>query len=164
MCCDGTLFDNVQLGLSDDVKKIKALGLPVTITRARTPVVQFRQPCMALCADRSCRVYADRPMQCRTFECGVFKDVQAGRMTFAAALRLVKRVRRKAENIRRLLRLLGDADEQRPLGDRFHRTQLRLQSGATDEAAAHTFSELGLAMHQFNLLAHKKFYSKADTS
>ena len=49
------------------------LGLPVTVSRAAPSVVRFRQPCMALCADRTCRVYADRPLQCRTFECGVFK-------------------------------------------------------------------------------------------
>lgn len=162
LCCDGTLFDNVQLGPGDDAKKVKALGLPLTVSRARTPVTQFRQPCLALCADRTCRIYADRPGQCRTFECGVFKDAQAGRITSAAALRLVKRVRRKAGNIRRLLRELGDTEEHRPLGDRFHRMQLRLGSGGIDEATAHTFSELGLAMHHFNLLVCEKFYTKAD--
>ena len=164
LCCDGTLFDNVQLGSGDDAKKLKALGLPITVTRTRIPVAQFRQPCVALCADRTCRLYAARPGQCRTFECGVFKDAQAGRITFAAALRWVKQARRKADNLRRLLRQLGDTDEHRPLGDRFHRTQRRMESGLTDEATAHIFSELGLAMHHFNLLAHEKFYTKADAS
>ena len=162
LCCDGTLFDNVQLGPGDDAKKVKALGLPVMVSRARTPVTFFRQPCTALCADRTCRLYADRPVQCRTFECGVFKDVQAGRITFADALRLVKQARRKADNIRRLLRKLGDTEEYRPLGDRFRRTQRRLESGIADEVAGGTFAELGLAVHQLNLLAHEKFYTKAE--
>ncbi len=162
LCCDGTLFDNVQLGPGDDAKKMKALGLPVTISRARTPVIFFRQPCTALCADRTCQVYADRPGQCRTFECGVFKDAQARRITFAAALRLVKQARRKADNIRRLLRQLGDTEEHRPLGDRFRRTQRRMESGAADAAAGATFAELGLAVHQLNLMAHEKFYTKAE--
>ena len=164
LCCDGTLFDNVQLGPGDDAKKIKALGLPVTVSRGRTPVTFFRQPCPALCADRTCQVYADRPGQCRAFECGVFKDAHAGRITFAAALRLVKQARLKADNIRRLLRALGDTDEHRSLGDRFRRTQRRLESGIADQAAGETFAELGLAVHQLNLLAHEKFYTKADTS
>ncbi|MEO6992765.1 MAG: YkgJ family cysteine cluster protein [Lacunisphaera sp.] len=162
LCCDGTLFDNVQLGPGDDAEKVKALGLPVTVSRAQTPVTFFRQPCTALCADRTCRVYADRPVQCRTFECGVFKDVRGGRITFADALRLVKQARRKADSIRRLLRQLGDTDEHRPLGDRFRRTQRRLESGVTDKVAAGIFAELGQAVHQFNLLAHEKFYTKAD--
>ena len=162
LCCDGTLFDNVQLGPGENAKKMKALGLPVTISRARKPVAQFRQPCTALCADRTCRLYSDRPTQCRTFECGVFKEAEAGRITYAAALRMVKRVQRKAEKIRRLLRELGDTEEYHPLGDRFHRMQLRLGCGVSDEATALTFSKLGLAMHQFNLLVCEKFYVKAD--
>ena len=162
LCCDGSLFDNVRLGPGDDAKKMKALGLPVTVSRAGTPVTFFRQPCTALCADRTCQVYADRPVQCRTFECGVFKDAQAGRITFADALRLVKQARRRADNIRRLLRKLGDTEEHRPLGDRFRRTQRRMESGRADAAAGDTFAELGLAVHQFNLLAHEKFYTKVD--
>lgn len=162
LCCDGTLFDNVQLGRGDDAKKMKALGLPVTVSRAPTPVAFFRQPCTASCSDRTCRVYADRPVQCRTFECGVFKDAQAGRIPFADALRLVKQARRRADNIRQFLHKLGDTDETRSLGDRFRRTQRRLESGIAGEAAGHLFAELGLAVHQFNLLAHEKFYTRAD--
>jgi Fe-S-cluster containining protein len=162
LCCDGTLFDNVQLGPGDDAKKMKALELPVAISRAATPITFFRQPCTALCADRTCRVYADRPVQCRSFECGVFKDVQAGRITFADALRVVKQARRRADNVRRFLRKLGDTEEHRSLGDRFRRTQRRLESGVADEAAGHTFAELGLAVHHLNLLAHEKFYTRAD--
>jgi uncharacterized protein len=162
LCCDGTLFDNVRLGPGDDAKKLKALGLPVSVTSTKAPVAFFRQPCAALCADRTCRVYADRPGQCRAFECGVFKDAQAGRIKSAAALRLVKQARQRADNIRRLLRKLGDTDEHRPLGERFRRTQRRLESGVADEAEGHTFAELGLAVHAFNLLAHEKFYTKAD--
>lgn len=160
LCCDGTLFDNVQLGAGDDAQKLKALGLPVAVTRGRAAVTFFRQPCVALCADRACRVYADRPGQCRAFECGVFKEALGGRMPFEGALRLVKQARRKADNIRQLLRKLGDTDEQRSLGDRFRRTQRRMEAGGVDAEAGETFAELGVAVHQFNLLAHDKFYTR----
>ena len=160
LCCDGTLFDNVRLGPGDDAKKLKALGLPVSVSRAQTPITFFRQPCAALCADRTCRVYADRPGQCRTFECGVFKAAQAGRITSAAALKLVKQARRRADKIRRLLRQLGDTEEHRPLSERFRRTQRRLESGIAAKAAADTFAELGLAIHGLNLLAHEKFHTR----
>lgn len=161
LCCDGTLFDNVRLGPGDDAKKLKTLGLPVSVSLAKTPVTFFRQPCAALCADRTCRLYADRPVQCRTFECGVFKDAQAGRIESASALRLVKQARRRADKIRRLLRKLGDTEETLPLSERFRRTKRRMESGLADENAAHTFAELGLAVHALNLLAHDKFYTKA---
>ena len=129
LCCDGTLFDLVKLERGDDAGKLKALGLPVSISRGKTPVARFPQPCSALCEDRTCRLYAERPWQCRTFECQLFKDAKAGRITFAAALPVVKHARRRADNVRRLLRELGDTDEHRALGERFHRTAERMESG-----------------------------------
>ena len=162
LCCDGTLFDNVRLGPGDDAKKLKTLGLPVSSSRATPPIVHFPQPCAALCADRSCRLYADRPLQCRVYECGVFKAAHAGQITFAAALRLVKKARRQADHVRRLLRELGDFEDRRSLSERFRRTQRRLESGRADGAAADTFADLSQSVHRLFLLMHAKFYTKAD--
>jgi Fe-S-cluster containining protein len=162
LCCDGTLFDLVKLEPGDDAEKLKALGLPVALSRGKTPVARFPQPCAALCQDRSCRLYAARPWQCRTFECRLFKDAKAGRITFAAALPLVKQARRRADHIRRLLRELGDTDEHRALGERFHRTSERLESGHADEAAKAKFADLSLAVHRFKLLSHERFYTQND--
>ncbi len=164
LCCDGSLFDGVQLGAGDDAKKLRTLGLPVTVSRGKSPLTRFAQPCAALCADRACGVYADRPLQCRAFECGVFKDAQAGRIAFTAALRWVKQGRRRADHVRRLLRQLGDNEEHRSLGERFHRTSERLESGKPDDAAKSTFADLSLAVHHLKLLAFKKFYTKSDAS
>jgi Fe-S-cluster containining protein len=160
MCCDGALFGHVKLGPGDDARKLKALGLPVSVSRSGPPIARFRQPCAALCSDLTCRIYADRPSQCRSFECGVFKDAHAGRIKFPAALRLVKQARQLVEKIRALLRELGDTEERDALGERFHRTQLRMESGRADTAAADAFAELSLAMHDFNLLTHEKFYTR----
>jgi uncharacterized protein len=162
LCCDGTLFDLVKLEPGDDARKLKALGLPVSMSRGKTPVARFPQPCSALCEDRSCRLYANRPWQCRTFECQLFKDAKAGRTTFAAALPVVKQARRRADHVRRLLRELGDTDEHRALGERFHRTSERLEAGGADEAAMAKFADLSLAVHKLKLLSHKKFYTQND--
>jgi len=164
LCCDGTLFDLVKLEPGDDAGKLKALGLPVSVSRGQQPVTRFPQPCSALCEDRSCRLYAARPWQCRTFECQLFKDAKAGRITFAAALPVVKHARRRADHVRRLLRELGDTDEHRALGERFHRTSERIESGDADEAAKHTFADLSLAMHRLKLLSQKRFYTLNDAS
>jgi hypothetical protein len=160
LCCDGTLFDLVKLEPNDDVRKLKMLGLPVTLSRGKAAVARFPQPCAALCADRTCRVYPDRPTQCRVFECGVLKDAKAGRITFAAALRLVRQTRRRSEKVRRLLRELGDTDEHRALGERFHRTSERLESGMPDDAAKAKFADLSLAVHHLKLRAFEKFYTQ----
>lgn len=162
LCCDGTLFDLVKLEEGDDAAKLKTLGLPVKVSRGVVPVTRFPQPCAALCEDRTCRLYADRPWQCRVFECGVFKDAKAGRISFAAAQQLVKQARRRADKARRLLRELGDTDEHRALGERFHRVSDRLESGSADPAANATFADLSLVMHHLKLQTLNQFYTKTD--
>lgn len=162
LCCDGTLFDLVKLEPGDDAGKLKALGLPVSLSRGKTPVARFPQPCAALCRDRSCRVYAERPWQCRTFECQLLKDAKADRIAFAAALPLVKQAKRRADHARRLLRALGDADEFRALGERFHRTAERLESGNAAEGAKAKFADLSLVVHRLKLLLHDRFYTRNE--
>lgn len=162
LCCDGTLFDLVKLEADDDARKLKALGLPVTTSRGKTPVTRFPQPCAALGLDRSCRLYADRPRQCRVFECGVLKAAKAGRISYPAALRLIKQARRRADKVRRLLRALGDTDEHRALGERFHRTSERMEAGGADAEAGLRYADLSLAVHQLKLQAHAQFYTKTE--
>ena len=162
LCCDGTLFDLVKLEAGDDAQRLLALGLPVAVSRGKTPVARFPQPCAALCEDRTCRLYADRPRQCQVFECGVFKDAKAGRISFAAALRVVKQARRRADKVRRLLRELGDTDEHRALGERFHRTSERLEAGNVDADMKARFADLSLAMHHLKLQSYNKFYTKTE--
>ncbi|MFM7749166.1 MAG: YkgJ family cysteine cluster protein [Opitutaceae bacterium] len=162
LCCDGTLFHHVKLGAADDPRALRAQGLPVLTSRATPPVVRSPQPCAALCADRSCRIYAQRPSQCRAFECRVFQDLTAGRMTAAAALLLVRRARRWADRARKLLRRLGGDDEHLPLSERFLRARRRAESGETDAAARETCAELSLVMHRLHLLAHENFHTRPE--
>lgn len=164
LCCDGTLFDGVQLERGDVAKKLQALGLPVVVYRGHAPVARFPQPCAALCADRTCRLYADRPRQCRTFECKVFKEHKAGDIDLATALRRVTTARRQAEKVRKLLRKLGETDEGCSLGERFHRMQCRFEADASDPAALALFADLSLAVHRLKLVAHEKFYTRPDES
>lgn len=159
LCCDGTLFNHVKLEPGDNAPRLRKLGLPVTVTRSAHPVTHARQPCAALCADRSCRVYTDRPAQCRAFECGLFRDAHTGRITFDAARRHVRQARRQADRIRVLLRQLGDEDEHRSLIERFRRTTRRLEAGGATAKTAGRFAELSVAMHALNQLAHEKFHT-----
>lgn len=163
MCCDGSLFDNVRLAQGESVKTFKGMGLPVKLSRAKEPVAFVRQPCPALCENLECQVYKERPLQCRSFECQVYKDLIADDLSLEAALRVVKQGRRKAERIRKLLRKMGECDEGLSIGKRFKRIQRRLESGRMDEDDGEAFAELGLAMHQFDLFAHKRFYTTEDS-
>lgn len=162
LCCDGSLFDNVRLEPEESVETLKEHGLPVKHSRAKQPVAFFRQPCAAFCEDKTCRVYANRPKQCRRFECQVFKDVEAGAQTLESGLKVVKQARGKAEKVRRLLTRAGEVDEGLSIGKRFQRVQRWIERGEADEAVAEVFGELGLAMHQLDLLAHRRFYTVED--
>lgn len=162
LCCDGALFDFVKLEPADDARKLQQLGLSVKVSRGRVPVARFPQPCAALCQDRTCRIYLDRPRQCQEFECGVLKDAKAGQITYAAGLREVTKARRRADKVRRLLRELGDTDEHRALGERFHRTSERLEAGGIAEEVKAKYADLTLAVHQFKLQVADKFYLRSQ--
>jgi hypothetical protein len=153
LCCNGVIFRDVKLRAEDDAPKLKALGLPVS----RRGAAKFSQPCAALEGCR-CRIYADRPAYCRQFECALFKSVLGGRVKMAAALRLVRGARRQVEKVVRLLRSLGDSDEQAPLSARFHRTVRRLSGASQKPDEAKRFGRLTLSMHDLNLLLSETFY------
>lgn len=163
LCCDGTLFGHVRLGPGDNAPQLKSLGLPVHTSRSLTPVLRLRQPCTALCADRTCRIYAHRPTQCRAYECGVFQQLRAGQMDFPAALRRVKQARLRANRARQLLRALGDTDDERSIEERFRSAQKRMESGGASAAESELFAELTQAMHSLGLIAQDAFYTRPDS-
>lgn len=163
LCCDGTLFRDVELQPGDDAEKLRALGLPIPLPKSGLPVLSFRQPCAGLCADLACRVYADRPTRCREFECALFKEVALKKVALPAALKVIRQSRQMAEKVRRLLRELGDAGERVSLARRFKRVQRKfdageLPEGLATETAYDLFGELSLAVHALDMRLRTKFY------
>ena len=168
LCCNGVLFKDVELQPGDDPEVLRALGSPVQAAptsiqnpKSKIQNSKFPQPCVALEGCR-CRIYARRPARCRQFECLLFKAVQAGQVEVPAALRDIRKALRQADEVRRLLRELGDRDEQTPLDLRFKRTRQRLENGLGDDQIADLSSHLSLAVHQLNLLLREKFYPGSD--
>jgi len=116
LCCDSTLFADVELRAGDDAKRLAKLGL--TIEKKTLTKLAFAQPCA--CFDgKLCGIYADRPKRCRTFECGLLKRVQAGELGADAALKSIAKARCQAETVRGLLRQLGQTDEQLAMTKRY---------------------------------------------
>jgi hypothetical protein len=107
LCCDSTLFADVELRAGDDAAQLKKFGLQVEKKGLRK--LSFSQPCA--CFDgKNCRVYDDRPRRCRTFECGLLKKVDGGEMTVPAALKRIASAKSKTERVRELLLLNGQND------------------------------------------------------
>ena len=155
LCCNGVLFRDVELQPEDDPARLQSLGQPVERFRRK---LRFTQPCTALCVDNRCRIYAERPVRCHQFECALFQAVSRGDMGIPAALRLIRTALGHAEKVRRLLRSLGDDDEQLALSRRFQRTKRRLEKGLSNEETAGRYADLTLAVHELNLLLSREFY------
>lgn len=89
LCCDGTLFADVELAGPAEAAHIETLGVEIDDGESRALLVQ---PCAALCGTR-CTIYPGRPRACRTFECRLLADLGAGRVGLAAARARVTRAR-----------------------------------------------------------------------
>jgi Fe-S-cluster containining protein len=135
LCCDSTLFADVELRAGDNVQRLKKLGL--TLAKKEQGKLAFAQPCA--CFDgKLCGIYHDRPKRCRLFECGLLKKVQAEEITADAALKKIKTAKIQAEKVRALLRTTGHRDEQMALTHRY----TAVMSAPIDLKASENDSEL----------------------
>ena len=142
LCCNGVLFADVRLQPGDDAARLAELGLPL---KKRGAITRFIQPCSCL-EGKLCGIYAERPGRCRTFECRLLQRTQAGEVTERAALKTIQAARRRAENVRRILRELGDTDEAVPLSRRYQRMMRAPIDLSADERLGDLRGELMMAV------------------
>jgi hypothetical protein len=172
LCCNGVIFGDVKLQPGDAPARLQALrlSLPQPVRRqnaapeaAPGPLVlwshkpRISQPCAGYDGCR-CRLYAERPRYCREFECALLTRVKAGQMGSNEALRLIRSARQGAAEVTRLLRRLGDTDEQVALAKRFRGATRRIEKASLDPATAAAYGKLSLAMHKLNRVLSRDFY------
>jgi hypothetical protein len=161
LCCNGVIFANGQLQPEDDAAHLQSLGLRFPPKRnSKIENQKFLQPCAAFDGCR-CKIYSERPRYCRQFECLLLKSVKAGRTDTPMALRAIRAARQRVEKVKRLLRDLGNAEEDVALSKRFRKVKRRLESGPLNDETAEKFGELTLAVHDLNLLLADAFYPGA---
>lgn len=134
MCCNGVLFEDVRLQGKDDPKMVQKLGLRLERHGRGQRVCQ---PCGAL-QGGLCQVYGQRPVRCRSFECRLLKNVQAGQTPQAAALKVIRKTRQQADKVIRLLEQLGNTETTQPLTRRYE----EVMSQPWDLSAGKEFMEL----------------------
>lgn len=83
MCCDGTMFDHVQVKPDEQTR----LAEHFTLHRNATGAV-FDQPCPHARHQR-CMIYELRPHTCRTYRCTTLTAFQADEITHAEAVRRI---------------------------------------------------------------------------
>ncbi len=115
LCCDGTLFADVELSGQAEATRLELMGLEIEDHDAAAGVLS--QPCAALQGTR-CGIYAHRPMCCRTFECQLLQDAQDGSITVERATEHIADAKREIQRVRDLLVQLGDREVRLPLKER----------------------------------------------
>lgn len=142
LCCNGVLFGDVELQRGDDAKQLAGLGVDLFRKGRKTA---FSQPCS--CFDgKFCGIYADRPKQCRAFECGLLKRAHAGKLTVGAALKAIAEARRSADGVLKLVRELGNMEETQPLNQRYATVVAQPIDMSADEAEVERRGELMMAV------------------
>ncbi len=153
LCCNGVLFADVELRKDDNASQLAGLGLSLKKKGRRQA---FTQPCA--CFDgKLCRIYSERPRYCQAFECGLLKKVQAGELEVETALKSIAEARRRVGKVAKILRRLGQHDEQLALIKR----HVQVMSEAVDlsgpKAAVAWRGELMLAVEDLMRLLQRDF-------
>jgi Fe-S-cluster containining protein len=130
LCCDGTLFADVELVGQAELARLEIMGMEVENENRNTGLLS--QPCAALRGTR-CGIYAHRPKCCRMFECHLLQNAQRGAVTVEQALEQIAGAREQIRQIRAMLDRLGNHDEGLPIKERCAET-LAAEGGATSEA------------------------------
>ena len=132
LCCNGTLFADVELVGQAEVARLEVMGIEVEDEHRNMGLLS--QPCAALRGTR-CGIYAHRPQCCRVFECHLLQNAQRGAVTVERALEQIADAREQIRQVRALLDRLGNRDEGLPIKERCAET-LAAEGGTTSEIEA----------------------------
>lgn len=116
LCCDGSLFADVELAGHDETSALEVMGLEVEDGEVDGDGLLL-QPCRAL-KGKQCRIYAHRPDCCRTFECRLLQEVKRGAVGMDQAQAKIAETLQRIERIQELIVQLGAGDDQFPLKER----------------------------------------------
>jgi len=114
LCCDGSLFADVELAGRAEATRLEVMGLEIEDDDMNGALLL--QPCRALQGKR-CGIYAHRPECCRTFECRLLQDVRRGTAGVERARKRIAEVLKRIGRVRELMAHLGQRDGSLPLGE-----------------------------------------------
>jgi hypothetical protein len=100
LCCNGSLFADVELANEKEALGLEAAG--VQIDEEEDGAWLIAQPCTALRGKR-CSIYTHRPGCCRTFECLLLKRVQGGELSVDLARKQIGAALAVKKQIQKLL-------------------------------------------------------------
>ena len=154
LCCDGSLFADVELAGSDEASALEVMGLEIEDDEKDGGLLL--QPCRALKGKR-CSIYPYRPDCCRTFECRLLQEVKRGAVGVNRAKEKIAEALKRIERIKELIVQLGPGDERLPLKERCVEALALSEEVAADPETNRKRAELQFAMTSVENLIQKTF-------
>jgi hypothetical protein len=155
LCCDGSLFADVELVGEKEATRLEVMGLEVDDGDAEGALLVL--PCRALEGKR-CGIYAHRPSCCRTFECGLLQNVRRGAVGVEQAERHIADALDRIGHVKRLLAELGRHDSMLPLKEQV--AEALADESAPGTAAVKRRAELEIAMSAVESLISSRFLGR----
>ena len=155
LCCDGSLFADVELASRDGAAELEVMGLEIEDADAGDGGLLL-QPCGALKAQR-CSIYPYRPDCCRTFECRLLQEVKRGAVSVDRAQAKIAEARQRIDRVLELIGQLGPDDDRLPLKERCADALAHAQEVAAHWRTKRTGAELQAAMKSLERLIEKTF-------
>ena len=116
LCCDGSLFADVELASRKEASALEVMGLEID-DADEDEGGPLLQPCAALKGKR-CSIYPYRPDCCRTFECRLLQRVKRGKVGVERAKETIAEALKRLEHVTELAVQLGAGDERLPWKER----------------------------------------------
>lgn len=157
LCCDGSLFADVELANSGEASALEVLGLDIEDADEGDGGLLL-QPCRAL-DEKRCGIYPYRPDCCRTFECRLLKEVKNGAVGIDRAKEKIAETLRQIERVKELIVLLAQSNERLPLKERCNEALALSERNDTDTVINRKRTELESAMTTVENLVQKTFLS-----
>lgn len=129
LCCDGTLFADVELVGQAEATRLEIMGMEVENENRNIGLLS--QPCAALSGTR-CGIYAHRPKCCRAFRCDLLQSAERGSVTVERAMEQIADTREQIRQVRAMLGRLGNRDEGLPIKERCAETLAEEGAASTE--------------------------------
>lgn len=153
LCCNGVLFGDVELQRGDPAALLASKGIAIFRKERKQA---FVQPCACLVGGL-CNIYADRPRQCRAFECAQLRRVDGGQQSLSVALRKIQAAKKLSAEVARLCHALGQRDETMPLNRRYAAVMAEPMDLAGSERELELRGELMLAVGRLVEMLERDF-------
>jgi hypothetical protein len=155
LCCDGSLFADVELASGGEASALEVMGLEIEDDDDDGGGLLV-QPCGALKGTR-CSIYPHRPDCCRTFKCRLLQEAERGMVEVERAKEKIAQALRRIERVKELVVQLGTGAERLPLKEHCLEALALSEAAAAGPAVKRKRAELQAAMTSVERLLQAAF-------